>query len=281
MIAIAEAARNGLLHKKHFPNNLLAGIIVGIIALPLAMAFAIASGAKPEQGIYTAIVAGLATSLFGGSRTQISGPTGAFIVILSGITAKYGIVGLQVATLMAGCMLVAMGLARMGGVIKYIPDPVIIGFTTGIGVIIWVGQWKDFFGLTLAGTSDHFHEKLWQLLTTLPQEQHSLGLLMVEALLALEGCTCVSLGTQTPLNDIAQAARAHRADVVALSFSNVHKPALVQASLRELRAQLPPATALWLGGACTALYQRPLAGVSAVAQLPALQPLVAQWRRGP
>lgn len=168
MIAIAEAARNGLLHKKHFPNNLLAGIIVGIIALPLAMAFAIASGAKPEQGIYTAIVAGLATSLFGGSRTQISGPTGAFIVILSGITAKYGIVGLQVATLMAGCMLVAMGLARMGGVIKYIPDPVIIGFTTGIGVIIWVGQWKDFFGLTLAGTSDHFHEKLWQLLTTLP-----------------------------------------------------------------------------------------------------------------
>ena len=118
------------------------------------------------------------------------------------------------------------------------------------------------------------------LLTTLPQEQHSLGLLMVETLLALEGCTCVSLGTQTPLNDIAQAARAHRADVVALSFSNVHKPALVQASLRELRAQLPPATALWVGGACTALYQGPLAGVSAVAQLPALQPLVAQWRRG-
>ena len=118
------------------------------------------------------------------------------------------------------------------------------------------------------------------LLTTLPQEQHSLGLLMVEALLALEGCTCVSLGTQTPLTDIAQAAWAHRADVVALSFSNVHKPALVQASLRELRAQLPPATALWVGGACTALYQGPLAGVTAVAQLSALQPLVAQWRHG-
>jgi len=118
------------------------------------------------------------------------------------------------------------------------------------------------------------------LLTTLPQEQHSLGLLMVEALLVLEGCVCVSLGTQTPLTDIAQAARAHRADVAALSFSNVHKPALVQASLRELRAQLPPATALWVGGACTALYQGPLAGVTAVAQLPALQPLVAQWRHG-
>lgn len=118
------------------------------------------------------------------------------------------------------------------------------------------------------------------LLTTLPQEQHGLGLLMVEALLALEGCTCVSLGTQTPLMDIVQAAHAHHADAVGLSFSNVHKPAMVQASLRELRAQLPPATALWVGGACTALYQGPLAGVRAVAQLSALQPLVAQWRQG-
>ena len=116
------------------------------------------------------------------------------------------------------------------------------------------------------------------LLTTVPQEQHGLGLLMVEALLALEGCACVSLGTQTPLTDIAQAAPAHRADVVALSFSNVHKAAVVQSSLRELRARLPGTTALWVGGACTALYQWPLAGVSAVEHLSGLQPLVAQWR---
>lgn len=116
------------------------------------------------------------------------------------------------------------------------------------------------------------------LLTTVPQEQHSLGLLMVEALLVLEGCTCVSLGTQTPLTDIAQAALAHSADVVALSFSNLHRAAMVQTSLRELRAQLPAATALWVGGACTALYQWPLAGVSAVPHLSGLQPLVAQWR---
>ena len=116
------------------------------------------------------------------------------------------------------------------------------------------------------------------LLTTVPQEQHSLGLLMVEALLALEGCTCVSLGTQTPLSDIAQAALAHRADVVALSFSNLHKAAMVQTSLRELRVQLPASTALWVGGACTALYQWPLAGVSAVQHLSGLQSLVAQWR---
>lgn len=116
------------------------------------------------------------------------------------------------------------------------------------------------------------------LLTTLPQEQHGLGLLMVEVMLALDGCACVSLGTQTPLTDIVQAAQAHRADVVGLSFSNIHKAALVQASLRELRAQLPPATALWVGGACTALYQAPQPGVRAVAQLSALQALVAQWR---
>lgn len=116
------------------------------------------------------------------------------------------------------------------------------------------------------------------LLTTLPQEQHSLGLMMVEALLALEGCVCVSLGTQTPVTDIAQAAQAHGADVVALSFSNVHKPALAWSSLRELRAQLPSASELWVGGACTALYQWPLAGVSASRHLSGLQPLVAQWR---
>jgi DNA-binding transcriptional MerR regulator/methylmalonyl-CoA mutase cobalamin-binding subunit len=116
------------------------------------------------------------------------------------------------------------------------------------------------------------------LLTTVPQEQHSLGLLMVEALLTLDGCTCVSLGTQTPLTDIVQAALAHQADVVGLSFSNIHKAAMVQISLRELRAQLPAATALWVGGACTALYQWPLAEASAVQHLSGLQPLVAQWR---
>lgn len=116
------------------------------------------------------------------------------------------------------------------------------------------------------------------LLTTLPQELHGLGLLMVEALLALEGCTCVSLGTQTPLADVVQAAQAHQADVVALSFTAVQSGPLVLASLRELRAQLPPDTALWVGGSCAALYQKPLDGISAVQPLSALAPLVAQWR---
>src|SRR3569623_1203221 len=168
MIAIREAWQAGLLRREHWFPNLVAGVIVGVVALPLAMAFAIASGAKPEQGLYTASVAGLVVSLFGGSRMQIAGPTGAFIVILAGITAKYGVEGLQLATLMAGIILVLLGVARLGSVIKYIPDPVIVGFTAGIGVIIWVGQWQPFFGLP-ASSGTHFHEKFWHLLTSLPQ----------------------------------------------------------------------------------------------------------------
>src|ERR1700678_1887145 len=127
MIALLEAKTAGLWSRKHIANNLLAGIVVGIVALPLAMAFAIASGARPEQGLYTAIIAGLCTSLFGGSRLQISGPTGAFIAVLALVTAQHGIVGLQLATLMAGLILVVMGAARLGSAIKYIPDPVIVG----------------------------------------------------------------------------------------------------------------------------------------------------------
>lgn len=168
MIALLEAQRAGLYARAHWLPNIVAGVIVGIVALPLAMAFAIASGARPEQGLYTAIIGGALVSVLGGSRLQIAGPTGAFIVILAGVTAKYGIAGLQVATLMAGIMLLVMGLARMGGVIKFIPAPVIVGFTAGIGVIIFVGQWSDFLGLPrVAG--EHFHEKLWQLVQLLPQ----------------------------------------------------------------------------------------------------------------
>lgn len=168
MIAIVEAYKSGLLAKKHWAQNLISGLVVGVVALPLAMAFAIASGVKPEQGIYTAIVAGILAALFGGSRLQITGPTGAFIVILAGITAKYGVDGLQIATIMAGLILLLFGLAKMGAVIKFIPAPVIVGFTAGIGVIIWVGQWKDFFGLPKI-TGEHFHQKLWHTLQVLPQ----------------------------------------------------------------------------------------------------------------
>jgi SulP family sulfate permease len=168
MIALLEAKAAGLWSRRHIANNLLAGIVVGIVALPLAMAFAIASGARPEQGLYTAIVAAILTSLFGGTRMQIAGPTGAFVAVLSIITAQHGIAGLQIATLMAGFILVGFGTARLGSVIKYIPNPVIVGFTAGIGIIIFVGQWKDFFGLSPAASGLHFHEKLASLLRAFP-----------------------------------------------------------------------------------------------------------------
>jgi SulP family sulfate permease len=168
MIALLEAKAAGLWSRTHIANNVLAGLVVGIVALPLAMAFAIASGARPEQGLYTAIVASLLTSLFGGTRLQIAGPTGAFIAVLSIITAQHGIAGLQIATLMAGIILIAFGAARLGAVIKYIPNPVIVGFTAGIGIIIFVGQWKDFFGLSPAPSGLHFHEKLSALLQAFP-----------------------------------------------------------------------------------------------------------------
>ncbi|MFO0695948.1 MAG: SulP family inorganic anion transporter [Polyangiales bacterium] len=167
MIALLEARRAGLLGRDHWTRNVVAGAIVGVVALPLAMAFAIASGAKPEQGLYTAILAGFVVSVFGGSRVQIAGPTGAFIVVLSDITARYGVGGLQVATFMAGVVLVGLGVARLGAMVKFIPDPVIVGFTSGIGLTIFVGQWRDFFGLEPA-TGHHFHERLWQFVRALP-----------------------------------------------------------------------------------------------------------------
>jgi len=170
MIVAREAWNAGLFRRENWLPNIISGVIVGVVALPLAMAFAIASGVKPEQGLYTAIIAGLAVSLFGGSRLQIAGPTGAFIVILAAITAKYGVDGLQIATVMAGVMLLLLGMARFGSIIKFIPDPVIVGFTAGIGVVIWVGQWPDFFGLPKV-SGEHFHDKFWHMLQALPHMQ--------------------------------------------------------------------------------------------------------------
>ncbi|MBK6469290.1 MAG: STAS domain-containing protein [Betaproteobacteria bacterium] len=181
MIALIEAQRAGLYARAQWLPNVVAGVIVGVVALPLAMAFAIASGARPEQGIYTAIIGGALVTLFGGSRLQIAGPTGAFIAILAGVTAKYGMGGLQVATLMAGIILLAMGVARLGGVIKFIPAPVIVGFTAGIGVIIFVGQWHDFLGLP-AVQGLHFHNKLWFLLQVLPHAHAATAALAVLSL---------------------------------------------------------------------------------------------------
>lgn len=146
-------------NRQQLAKDLMAGLIVGIVALPLAIAFAIASGVSPEKGLYTAIIAGFIISALGGSRVQIGGPTGAFIVIVYGIVQVYGVNGLIVATLMAGVMLIIMGIARLGAVIKFIPHPLIIGFTSGIALLIFSSQMKDFFGLQMGAVPADFIEK--------------------------------------------------------------------------------------------------------------------------
>jgi SulP family sulfate permease len=140
-------------------RDVIAGIVVGIVALPLALAFAIASGVPPERGLYTAIVAGFLISALGGSRVQIGGPTGAFVVIVYGIVQQFGYEGLVICTVIAGVILIVMGLARMGALIKYIPYPVITGFTSGIAVIIFSSQLKDFLGLEMGAVPAEFMEK--------------------------------------------------------------------------------------------------------------------------
>ena len=145
--------------RKLFLSDVIAGIIVGIVAIPLAIAFGIASGVSPQQGLITAIVAGLVIAIFGGSHVQIGGPTGAFIVIVFGIISQFGLNGLLIATVMAGVMLVLMGLFRLGDIIKFMPYPIIVGFTGGIAVVIFSTQMKDFFGLTMPEVPSEFIDK--------------------------------------------------------------------------------------------------------------------------
>jgi sulfate permease, SulP family len=142
--------------RPRFFSDLIAGVTVGLVALPLAMAFAISSGVKPEAGIYTAIGAGLIVSILGGSRCQVAGPTGAFVVIVAGIVAKFGVSGLLMCTAMAGAMLVLMGLTGLGTAVRYIPRPVTIGFTNGIAILIASTQVKDFFGLAVDPVPSEF-----------------------------------------------------------------------------------------------------------------------------
>ncbi len=154
---IVSAIKN--YNKQTFMADLMAGLIVGIVALPLAIAFGIASGVSPEKGIITAIVAGLFISLFGGSKVQIGGPTGAFIIIVYGIIQQYGMQGLTIATLMAGVFLILLGVLRLGTIIKYIPYPIVVGFTSGIAVTIFTTQVKDLLGMQMDVVPSDFIEK--------------------------------------------------------------------------------------------------------------------------
>src|SRR5512139_3216212 len=149
--------------RSHFVADLAAGVTVGIVALPLAMAFAIASGLKPEQGIFTAIVAGFLIAALGGSNVQIGGPAGAFIVIVYGIVERYGLANLLIATILAGALLFAMGLLKLGALVRYVPVPIIIGFTNGIAVLIALSQVKDLLGLKIDKMPSDFFAQIQSL----------------------------------------------------------------------------------------------------------------------
>src|SRR5438034_159897 len=175
-----------------FGHDVIAGITVGLVALPLAMAFSIASGLTPQAGIYCAIVTGFLISALGGSRTQIGGPTGAFVVVVAGIVAAHGVDGLFMCTVMAGILLVVMGATGMGTGVKFIPRPVVIGFTNGIAVLIASTQVKDFFGLHLEKVPGVF----WQRIEALAGNFHTLSttaaVLAIGTLLTLIVCRSLS-----------------------------------------------------------------------------------------
>jgi len=166
-LALRQALREGY-GKRDLVADVMAGLVVGVVALPLAMALAIASGVAPQHGIYTAIVAGGVTAVLGGSRVLVTGPTAAFVVVLAPISAEFGLGGLLVATLMAGVILVFMGLARLGRLVEFIPYPVTTGFTAGIAVVIASLQLKDFLGLTLPANPEHFTERIALMVESLP-----------------------------------------------------------------------------------------------------------------
>lgn len=236
MIAILEAHRAGLLKRSSLPTNLVAGAIVGVVSLPLSMAFAIASGVGPERGLITAIVAGLIVTLIGGSRVQIAGPTGAFVVILLGILNQHGFWGLQMATIMAGVMLILMGVFKMGAVIRFIPAPVIAGFTAGIGVVIWIGQWPAFFGIPAPG-HEHLHENLPELIRSLPNLHVATTLLAALGLALVIGVPRISALKRIPAPLIAMV-------VVTLiqvifDFNGV---ATIQSTFGGIKAEMPEIT---------------------------------------
>jgi len=150
--------KNGI-SKSQISRDVFAGIIVGIVALPLSIAFAVASGVSPEKGLVTAIIAGFLISALGGSSVQIGGPTGAFIVIVFSIVSQYGLEGLFISSMMAGVILIAFGLMKLGSLLKFFPHPLVVGFTSGIAVVIFSTQMNDAFGLSIANVPSAFFEK--------------------------------------------------------------------------------------------------------------------------
>src|SRR6201984_2453137 len=175
-----------------FTRDLIAGVTVGLVALPLAMAFAIASGVSPQAGLYCAIVTGFLISALGGSKTQIGGPTGAFVVVVAGIVATHGVDGLFMCTMMAGVLLVILGVTSMGSAVKFIPRPVVLGFTNGIAVLIASTQIKDFFGLHIAKVPGEFWLRMKVLAAAFPTWSWRATLLAVCTVTVMLACRMFS-----------------------------------------------------------------------------------------
>ena len=175
-----------------FSHDLVAGITVGLVALPLAMAFAIASGLTPQAGIYCAMVTGLLISALGGSKTQIGGPTGAFVVVIAGIVAVHGVDGLFMCTVMAGVLLVILGITGMGSAVKFIPRPVVLGFTNGIAVLIASTQVKDFFGLKMSRVPGEFWHRMEALAADFPTWSPKATILAAGTVAVMVGCRAIS-----------------------------------------------------------------------------------------
>jgi SulP family sulfate permease len=175
-----------------FGHDLVAGITVGLVALPLAMAFAIASGLTPQAGIYCAVVTGFLISALGGSKTQIGGPTGAFVVVVAGIIAAHGVDGLFMCTVMAGVLLVILGVTGMGSAVKFIPRPVVIGFTNGIAVLIASTQIKDFFGISIQRVPGEFWLRIKALAAAFPSWSPRATLLAAGTVIIILVCRAIS-----------------------------------------------------------------------------------------
>jgi SulP family sulfate permease len=250
------------LDRAQLGRDIVSGILVGIVALPLAIAFAIASGVSPEKGLISAVVGGFLISFLGGSRVQIGGPTGAFIVILYGIVERYGVNGLMIATLMAGIILVIMGVAQFGSLIKFIPYPVIVGFTSGIAVIIFSSQVKDFLGLDLPKVPADFIDKWTAYAFAIPSFKLQPFLIGMAALLIIVFWPKVSKKIPGPLVAILATTATVQllhldVDTIASRFGNIPStlpaPSLPSLDFATVRNLIMPATTIAMLGAIEAL----------------------------
>lgn len=264
MPAIIEAWRAGLLRRENLFSDVTAGLVVGVVALPLAMAFAIASGVKPEHGLYTALVAGLLVTLLGGSRFQIAGPTGAFVVLLASVTAQYGFVGLQITTLLAGIMLVLLGLSRMGAVIRFIPESVVLGFTAGIAIVIVIGQLPGFLGLPPV-EGEALFQRLPNLIAALPSLHPATTLLGIASLIVLVFWQRIPLAGRVPAPIVALIA-----GTAFVAYAQPEGVATIGSVFGGVPRGLPPVTLPTLSWGVIVELLRPAAAVALLGAIESL-----------